>query len=140
MVVEVVFAHANWCGMAPDDRSRRLMFWGPYSGRVSGCRDGFVREAVEIASGRLDSDAAAPRLALDHADAATMVSRSCGGTVIAGAGRYPAMKSLLYISSYLPHAGQSQGDIMSDEPVPVRVKLGRSALLEVEGGDVSLFG
>ncbi len=86
------------------------------------------------------ADAAALRLALDQVEAAIVVGQSYGGTVIAEAGHHPAVRKLLYISSYLPQVGQSQGDIMSDEPDPVRVKLGDGGLLELEGEDVSSFG
>ncbi len=67
-----------------------------------------------------------------------LVGHSYGGTVIAEAGRHPAVEHLVLISSYTPAVGLAQGAIMADEPDPVSVRLadGRVAL---DGYDVGSF-
>jgi pimeloyl-ACP methyl ester carboxylesterase len=92
------------------------------------------------ASGGLAADAAALRRELDQLESAIVVGHSYGGTVIAEAGRHPSVAHLLYISSYLPDVGQSQGMIMSGEPNPVQVKDAGGGMLGVDGYDVSSFG
>ncbi|WP_440710877.1 alpha/beta hydrolase [Herbiconiux sp. YIM B11900] len=78
-------------------------------------------------AGGLVADAAALRRALDGAltaggeGSAIVVGHSYGGTVIAEAGRHPAVGHLLFVSSYLPEAGLAQGAIMSGEPDPVSI-------------------
>jgi pimeloyl-ACP methyl ester carboxylesterase len=94
----------------------------------------------EEASGGLAADAAALRRELDQLESAIVVGHSYGGTVIAEAGRHPSVAHLLYISSYLPDVGQSQGMIMSSEPNPVQVKDAGGGMLGVDGYDVSSFG
>lgn len=90
--------------------------------------------------GGLVADAAALRHALDEVDAAVVVGHSYGGTVIAEAGAHPAVEHLLYISSYLPDARQSQGAIMSGEGDPVSIRGNDDGTLEVAGYDATSFG
>ncbi|KJC64665.1 alpha/beta hydrolase [Agreia bicolorata] len=92
------------------------------------------------AAGGLIADAAALRRELDKADEAIVVGHSYGGTVIAEAGTHPAIKHLLYISSYLPDIGQAQGAIMSGEPDPVSIGDNGDGTLSVSGYDATSFG
>lgn len=73
-------------------------------------------------------------------DNAIVVGHSYGGTVIAQAGQHPSVKHLLYVSSYLPEIGQSQGAIMSDETDAVAIAPHDEGTLALEGYDVTSFG
>ena len=94
----------------------------------------------EQVAGGLIADAAALRRELDDVDSAIVVGHSYGGTVIAEAGAHPAVAHLLYVSSYLPEIGQSQGAIMSGESDPVGVAVNDDGTLGVSGYDVTSFG
>lgn len=91
-------------------------------------------------TGGLAGDAAALRSALDEVDSAIVVGHSYGGTVIAGAGAHPAVTHLLYVSSYLPDIGQTQGAIMSGETEPVAIADNGDGTLSVSGYDALTFG
>ncbi|UFS60633.1 alpha/beta hydrolase [Subtercola endophyticus] len=88
----------------------------------------------------LHEDAAALRDALDGSDSAIVVGHSYGGTVIAQGADHPAVAHLLYITSYLPDVGQSQGDIVGAEPDPVSIAVGDDGTLHVDGYDAASFG
>jgi pimeloyl-ACP methyl ester carboxylesterase len=90
--------------------------------------------------GGLVADAAALRAELDRVDAAIVVGHSYGGTVIAEAGAHPAVEHLVYISSYLPEIGRSQGAIMSGEVDPVAIADNGDGTLSVAGYDADSFG
>ncbi|MEO8908353.1 MAG: alpha/beta hydrolase [Microbacteriaceae bacterium] len=94
----------------------------------------------EQIAGGLVADAAALRGELDDVDSAIVVGHSYGGTVIAEAGHHPAAAHLLYVSSYLPDVGQSQGDIMSSESDPVSIGDNGDGTLGVSGYDATSFG
>jgi pimeloyl-ACP methyl ester carboxylesterase len=94
----------------------------------------------EAVAGGLTADAAALRSMLDEVDEAIVVGHSYGGTVIAEAGRHPAVAHLLYISSYLPDVGQAQGMIMSGESDPVSIADNGDGTLSVAGYDAVSFG
>ncbi|RFA08598.1 alpha/beta hydrolase [Subtercola boreus] len=100
---------------------------------------------TEVAGG-LVADAAALRsqldglTALDDAAEVIVVGHSYGGTVIAEAGRHPAVRHLLYVSSYLPDAGESQGSIMGGETDPVSIGDNGDGTLSVAGYDAASFG
>ena len=94
----------------------------------------------EQVPGGLIADAAALRRELDGVDSAVVVGHSYGGTVIAEAGAHPAVAHLLFVSSYLPEIGQSQGAIMSGESDPVGVAVNDDGTLGVSGYDVTSFG
>jgi len=91
------------------------------------------------ATGLVD-DAAALRRELDTLDSAIVVGHSYGGTVIAEAGQHPAIAHLLYISSYLPDVGQSQGMIMSGETNPVSIGDNGDGTLSLAGYEAASFG
>lgn len=96
--------------------------------------------APEEVSGGLVADAATLRRELDDVDSAIVVGHSYGGTVIAEAGQHPAVAHLLYVSSYLPDVGQSQGVIMSGESDPVSIGDNGDGTLGVSGYDATSFG
>ena len=91
-------------------------------------------------AGGLVADAAALRAELDDVEEAIVVGHSYGGTVIAEAGRHPAIKHLLYASSYLPEVGLAQGAIMSGESDPVSIGDNGDGTLGVTGYDAASFG
>ena len=93
----------------------------------------------EVAGG-LVADAAALRRELDAVDVAIVVGHSYGGTVIAEAGQHPAVAHLLYVSSYLPDVGQSQGMIMSGESDPVSIGDNGDGTLSLSGYDAHSIG
>jgi pimeloyl-ACP methyl ester carboxylesterase len=97
-------------------------------------------DGLSDAAGGLVGDAAALRRELDTVDEAIVVGHSYGGTVIAEAGAHPAIRHLLYISSYLPDIGQAQGVIMSGEPDPVSIGDNGDGTLSVTGYDATSFG
>jgi pimeloyl-ACP methyl ester carboxylesterase len=94
----------------------------------------------EQVAGGLVADAAALRRELNEFDSAIVVGHSYGGTVIAEAGRHPAVAHLLYISSYLPDVGQSQGMIVSAESDPVSIGDNGDGTLSLSGYNTSSFG
>lgn len=95
---------------------------------------------LDDVAGGLTADAAALRRELDRVDEAIVVGHSYGGTVIAEAGQHPAVARLLYISSYLPEIGQSQGSIMSGESDPASIGDGGNGTLALSGYDTASFG
>lgn len=89
--------------------------------------------------GGLVADAAALRRELDEVRSAIVAGHSYGGTVIAEAGHHPAISHLLYISSYLPDIGQSQGAIVGDESNPVSIGDNGDGTLSLSGYDATTF-
>ncbi|SOC89325.1 Pimeloyl-ACP methyl ester carboxylesterase [Curtobacterium sp. 314Chir4.1] len=121
-------------------------WWGPTADLLRE-RTGIESHAVLLPScgetetdGGLTEDAAALRRALDEVSEAIVVGHSYGGTVIAEAGRHPAVSHLLLVSSYLPPVGASQGSIMSGEPDPVAVRQDVDGRIVVDGYDADSFG
>ena len=57
--------------------------------------------------------------------------------MIAEAGRHAAVSHLLYVSSYLPDLGMSQGAIMSGESDPVSIGGNPDGTLGVTGYDAA---
>lgn len=94
----------------------------------------------EQRAGGLNADAEALRRELDDVESAIVVGHSYGGTVIAEAGQHPAVEHLLYVSSYLPDVGQSQGAVMSGESDPVSIGDNGDGTLSVTGYDANSFG
>ncbi|GLK16009.1 alpha/beta hydrolase [Herbiconiux flava] len=88
----------------------------------------------------LVADAAALRRALDDVEHAVVVGHSYGGTVIAEAGRHPAIAHLVLISSYLPEVGTTQAAILADEPDPAAIADGGDGTLTLSGYDEAAFG
>lgn len=124
-------------------------WWGP-TATLAAQRLGVESRAVALpscgegsagaSSGGLVADAAALRAVLDEVDDAVVIGHSYGGTVVAEAGHHPAIRHLLYVSSYLPDVGTPQGGIMADEPDPVAIRDLGDGMLGVDGYDAASFG
>jgi pimeloyl-ACP methyl ester carboxylesterase len=143
--MELLFVHgalvrdgAWWWQPAADLLERRT---GIRSRAVAlpSCGEGVAGDHPDAVGG-LVADAEALRRELDTVDEAIVVGHSYGGTVIAEAGAHPAIRHLLYISSYLPDIGQAQGAIMSGEPDPVSIGDNGDGTLSVSGYDAASFG
>jgi pimeloyl-ACP methyl ester carboxylesterase len=68
----------------------------------------------------LHDDAAATKAVLDADGPTILVAHSYGGMVATQAGEHPAVRHLVYISSFLPAVGESLATISSGaDPVPV---------------------
>ena len=64
--------------------------------------------------GDLYADAAAVRALLDDsAEPTLLVGHSYGGMVITEAGHHPAVRRLVYVTSFLPDAGEALADFAS---------------------------
>jgi pimeloyl-ACP methyl ester carboxylesterase len=74
---------------------------------------------AEGALGDLHADADACRAAIAAADGPVVLcGHSYGGMVITDAGGDDRVTQLLYVTSVMPDAGQSQGDLIGSEPAP----------------------
>ncbi|NYF10556.1 pimeloyl-ACP methyl ester carboxylesterase [Leifsonia sp. AK011] len=138
--MELIFVHGalvrdgEWWWRETADLLRRTT--GIHSRAVALPSCGEARE-----EGGLIADAAALRAALDEVgDSAIVVGHSYGGTVIAESGSHPAVQHLLFVSSYLPAVGQTQGMIMSGETDPVSIGDNGDGTLSANGYDASTFG
>ncbi|MCX7521545.1 alpha/beta hydrolase [Microbacterium sp. STN6] len=139
--MELIFVHGALV--------RDGQWWWQKAARLLEERTGIRSRAVALPScgetgaddvaGGLVADAAALRAELDRVDAAIVVGHSYGGTVIAEAGQHPAVKHLLYVSSYLPEVGQSQGAIMAGESDPVSIGDNGDGTLSISGYDAESF-
>jgi pimeloyl-ACP methyl ester carboxylesterase len=75
--------------------------------------------------GDLYADATAARALLDaSAEPAMLVGHSYGGMVITEAGRHPAVRRLVYVTSFLPDVGEALADFGTGEPSPWHVSHG----------------
>ncbi len=75
--------------------------------------------------GDLHADAEAVRALLDASDEpALLVGHSYGGMVITTAGDHPAVRRLVYVTSFLPDAGEALADFGTGEPPPWHVSHG----------------
>jgi pimeloyl-ACP methyl ester carboxylesterase len=139
--VELIFVHGALV--------RDGQWWWKRAAELLEERTGIRSRAVALPScgegppeeqaGGLAADAEALRRELDGVEAAIVVGHSYGGTVIAEAGPHPAVAHLLYVSSYLPLAGESQAEIMSGETDPVRIAPNSDGTLGVTGYDEASF-
>jgi pimeloyl-ACP methyl ester carboxylesterase len=137
--MELVFVHGAFVRDGP-------WWWQPTATPLEE-RTGVRSRSIALPScgetgerGGLEADAEALRAVLDELDDAVLVGHSYGGTVIAEAGRHPAVRHLVLVSSYLPEIGQAQAQIMSGEPDPVAVADAGSGLVAVAGYDAVRFG
>jgi len=86
-------------------------------------RDGYRVSVVQNPTVSLADDAAAARLIIDAQDGpVVLVGHSYGGAVISEAGTDPKVAALVYISAFMPDAGESVNTLISgfpkDEPQP----------------------
>ena len=141
-MVELIFVHGALV--------RDGQWWWQHAADLLLERTGIRSRAVALPScgettpdqvaGGLVADAAALRAELDEVEAAIVVGHSYGGTVIAEAGPHRAIAHLLYVSSYLPGIGQSQGAVMIGESDPVSIGDNGDGTLSVSGYDATSFG
>src|SRR5262250_2995453 len=78
-------------------------------------RDYTVRVVQEPLTS-FEADVAAVRRVLDKAGPCVLVGHSYGGMVITEAGVHPSVKSLVYVSAFLPDVGESAGALQSKTP------------------------
>jgi pimeloyl-ACP methyl ester carboxylesterase len=105
-------------------------WWAPAAALLA--RSGIVSSAVALPScgeagvaptgtgPGLQDDAAAATAVLDEGGPAILVAHSYGGMVASQAGEHPAVRALVYITSFLPAVGESLAALSSGpDPVPV---------------------
>ena len=104
-------------------------WWQPTAAVLA--RHGLRSSAVVLPScegeprGDLHDDAAAVRALLDaSAEPALLVGHSYGGVVITEAGHHPAVRRLVYVTSFLPDAGEALADFGTAAPPPWHVSHG----------------
>lgn len=104
-------------------------WWQPTADVLAG--RGLRSSAVVLPSceheprGDLHDDAEAVRALLDASDEpALLVGHSYGGMVITQAGNHPAVHRLVYVTSFLPDAGEALADFGGGEPAPWHVGRG----------------
>jgi len=86
----------------------------------------------------LHEDAAATRAVLDEGGPAILVAHSYGGMVASQAGEHPAVRGLVYISSFLPAVGENLATLSSgSDHVPVKPHADGS--VSVNDDDTSAF-
>ena len=78
-------------------------------------RDYAVRVVQEPLT-TFEADVAAVRRVLDKAGPCVLVGHSYGGMVITEAGLHPSVKSLVYVSAFLPDVGESAGALQKKTP------------------------
>jgi len=86
----------------------------------------------------LEDDAAATTAVLDNGGPAILVAHSYGGMVASQAGEHPAVRALVYISSFLPAVGETVATI-SAGPDPVPVIPHADGSVSVDDRDVKAF-
>jgi len=87
----------------------------------------------------LDEDAAATTAVLDEGGPAIVVAHSYGGMVASQAGEHPAVRGLVYISSFLPTAGQTLATLSSGASNPVTVIPHADGSVSVNTDDTAAF-
>ena len=77
---------------------------------------------TDVSGAGLFEDAAALRAELDDLDSAIVVAHSYGGTVVAQGADHPAVRQLVYISSFLPEIGENHATVTAplSEPLPTQ--------------------
>jgi pimeloyl-ACP methyl ester carboxylesterase len=123
-------------------------WWAPAAELLE--RDGIPSTAVALpscgeagihttgAGPGLDDDAAAAAAVLDGGGPAILVAHSYGGMVASQAGAHPAVRHLVYISSFLPAARESLA-ALSAGPDPVPVIAHADGSLSVDARDAAAF-
>ncbi len=86
----------------------------------------------------LHEDAAATTAVLDAGGPAILVAHSYGGMVASQAGEHPAVRALVYITSFLPAVGESLATL-SAGPDPVPVIANADGSVSVDAGDGPAF-
>jgi pimeloyl-ACP methyl ester carboxylesterase len=86
----------------------------------------------------LHDDAAATTAVLDEGEPTILVAHSYGGMVASQAGEHPAVRRLVYITSFLPAAGEDLATLSSG-PDPVPVIPHPDGSVSVDAGDRAAF-
>jgi pimeloyl-ACP methyl ester carboxylesterase len=86
----------------------------------------------------LEDDAAATTALLDEGGPTILVAHSYGGMVASQAGEHPAVRALVYVSSFLPAVGEDLATITAG-PDPVPVIPGADGSVSVDDRDVEAF-
>lgn len=141
-MVEILFVHGALV--------RDGAWWWQRVAREVEARLGVTSRAVELPScgegGSAPGEAGLPHDArelatvLDSTDEAVVVGHSYGGTVMAEGADHPAVRHLVYISSYLPDPGQSQAAIISGEQDPVSIAPNDDGTIGITGYTEASFG
>jgi len=87
----------------------------------------------------LDEDAAATTAVLDEGEPTIIVAHSYGGMVASQAGEHPAVRGLVYISSFLPAVGDSLAALSSGATDPVPVIPHADGSVSVNADDTAAF-
>jgi pimeloyl-ACP methyl ester carboxylesterase len=123
-------------------------WWGPAAALLA--RGGIESTAVALPScgeagtrptgegPGLAEDAAATTAVLDTGEPTILVAHSYGGMVAAEAGAHPAVRRLVYISSFLPAVGESLGALTAG-PDPVPVIPHPDGSVSVDAADSAIF-
>ena len=86
----------------------------------------------------LHEDAAATAAVLDDGEPSILVAHSYGGMVASQAGGHPAVRALVYISSFLPAVGDDLATLSSG-PDPVPVIAHEDGSLSIDDRDADAF-
>jgi pimeloyl-ACP methyl ester carboxylesterase len=124
-------------------------WWQPVASRIERAT-GVASRAVALPScgeaetdrtgrGGLFDDAGALASVLDQVDSAIVVAHSYGGTVVAQGGAHPAVRHLVYISSFLPDVGQTHASLSPSTPDPVPVRAHHDGMVSVVDDDRHYF-
>ncbi len=123
-------------------------WWSEVAGLLA--RDGIVSTAAPLPScgeagsaptgsgPGLAEDAAATKAILDDGTPTILVAHSYGRMVAAEVGDHPAVRRIVYISSYLPAVGESLGALTAG-PDPVPVIAHPDGSIGVDAGDRAAF-
>jgi pimeloyl-ACP methyl ester carboxylesterase len=85
-------------------------------------RDGFNVRVAQIQTLSLESDVETTRNVLDQLDGPTiLVGHSYGGVVITEAGADDRVAALVYVTAFVPDAGESVSTLIADPPVGAAV-------------------
>ncbi|GAA2085866.1 alpha/beta hydrolase [Pseudolysinimonas kribbensis] len=139
-MVEILFVHGAlvrdgaWWWRAVGDIVRARMGVTSRAVALPSCGEG----GGSAAASGLREDADALQRELDTADDVVVVGHSYGGMVIAEGAEHPAVRHLVYITSYLPDVGRSQSGVVSDEADPVRVTISEG-VVHVDGYTEAAF-
>lgn len=87
----------------------------------------------------LDEDAAATTAVLDEGGPVIVVAHSYGGMVASQAGEHPAVRGLVYISSFLPAVGESLAALSNGATNPVPVIPHADGSVSVDAEDTAAF-
>lgn len=142
-MVEILFVHGalvrdgEWWWQQVAEQVRNRTGVSSRAIELPSCGEG--ADSSPGAAGLIE-DAQALTTALDQTNDAVVVGHSYGGTVMAEGANHPAVRHLLYVTSYLPDIGQSQAEIMSGEHDPVTIAPNNDGTVSISGYTPTSFG